>query len=73
MTRSWILPSAPAVPVMGASSGIGEATALRFARERARLGLLARLNRLSPVAADWALARRVPVRLLPALDREETA
>lgn len=51
MPGPWTLPSAPSVVVTGASSGIGEATAYRFARAKARLGLVARREeRLSKVA-----------------------
>ena len=51
MPRRWTLPSEPSVVVTGASSGIGEATAYRFARARARVGLIARReDRLSKVA-----------------------
>jgi len=51
MPKRWTLPSEPAVVVTGASSGIGEATAYRFARARARIGLIARREeRLSKVA-----------------------
>ena len=51
MPRRWTLPSEPSVVVTGASSGIGEATAYRFARARAKVGLIARREeRLSKVA-----------------------
>ncbi len=51
MSTPWKLPSAPSVVVTGASSGIGEAIAYRFARAKARLGLIARRERrLSGVA-----------------------
>jgi short-subunit dehydrogenase len=51
MPKRWTLPSEPAVVVTGASSGIGEATAYRFARARAKIGLIARREeRLSKVA-----------------------
>jgi short-subunit dehydrogenase len=47
----WELPKDASVVVTGASSGIGEALAYRFAREGARIGLLARReDRLSEVA-----------------------
>src|SRR5262249_26533961 len=43
----------PTVVITGASSGIGEALALRYASERARLGLLGRnRERLDRVAAE---------------------
>jgi short-subunit dehydrogenase len=51
MPKPWTLPSEPSVVVTGASSGIGEATAYRFARARAKVGLIARREeRLSKVA-----------------------
>jgi short-subunit dehydrogenase len=51
MSKRWTLPPEPSVVVTGASSGIGEATAYRFARARARVGLIARREeRLSKVA-----------------------
>jgi short-subunit dehydrogenase len=51
MAKRWTLPSEPSVVVTGASSGIGEATAYRFARARAKVGLIARRGeRLSKVA-----------------------
>jgi NADP-dependent 3-hydroxy acid dehydrogenase YdfG len=51
MAKPWTLPSEPSVVVTGASSGIGEATAYRFARARAKVGLIARRQeRLSKVA-----------------------
>jgi len=51
MTKPWTLPSEPSVVVTGASSGIGEATAYRFARARAKVGLIARrTERLAKVA-----------------------
>jgi short-subunit dehydrogenase len=51
MGRTWTLPSEPSVVVTGASSGIGEATAYRFARARAKVGLIARREeRLEKVA-----------------------
>ncbi|MGH9389057.1 MAG: SDR family NAD(P)-dependent oxidoreductase, partial [Vicinamibacteria bacterium] len=51
MSKRWTLPSEPSVVVTGASSGIGEATAYRFARARAKVGLIARREeRLSKVA-----------------------
>src|SRR3970040_1342792 len=51
MAQPCPLPSEPSVVVTGASSGIGEATAYRFARARAKIGLIARReDRLSKVA-----------------------
>ena len=51
MAKPWTLPSEPSVVVTGASSGIGEATAYRFARARAKVGLIARREeRLARVA-----------------------
>ncbi len=51
MPEPWTLPAEPSVVVTGASSGIGEATACRFARARAKVGLIARReDRLARVA-----------------------
>jgi short-subunit dehydrogenase len=51
MSKRWTLPPEPSVVVTGASSGIGEATSYRFARARAKVGLIARReDRLSKVA-----------------------
>src|SRR5258707_13448617 len=48
-----MLPMPRTIDITGASSGIGEAVALRYASERARLGLLGRnRERLDRVAAE---------------------
>lgn len=71
MPKSWALPEQPAVVITGASSGIGEACAYRFARAGSRLALLARRrDRLQRVAEHartlGAEAHVIPVDLASA-------
>jgi len=69
--KPWALPEQPAVVITGASSGIGEACAYRFARAGSRLALLARReDRLQRVAeharTPGAEAHVIPVDLASA-------